>query len=75
MKKLIIDCEMGIETLVEMTPEEEAEHLAAAQAAAEEDARRLADSEIVRQQKRASLKKLAKAAGVTEVEMAELLGG
>lgn len=71
--KLIVDCSTGITTEVELTAEEIAQREADAAAFAEAEAQRLADEQANAAAKQAAQNKL-KALGLTDLEVAALVG-
>ena len=73
MHKLIVDCSTGVTTEVELTAEEIAQREADAAAFAEAEAQRLADEQAKAAAKQAAQDKL-KALGLTDLEVAALVG-
>lgn len=71
--KLVVDCSTGITTEVELTAEEIAQREADAAAFAEAEAQRLADEQARNAAKQAAQDKL-KALGLTDLEVAALVG-
>ena len=71
--KLVVDCSTGISTEVELTAEEIAQREADAAAFAEAEAQRLADEQVKAAAKQAAQDKL-KALGLTDIEVAALVG-
>jgi hypothetical protein len=71
--KLIVDCSSGVTTEVELTAEEIAQREAEAAAFAEAEAQRLADEQAKAAAKQAAQDKL-KALGLTDIEVAALVG-
>jgi hypothetical protein len=72
-RKLIIDCSTGVTTEVELTAEEIEQREADAAAFAEAEAQRLADEQAKAAAKQAAQDKL-KALGLTDLEVAALVG-
>jgi len=72
--KLVIDCSTGIATEVELTAEEIAQREADAAAWAEEQTRREAEA-AARAAAKASAETKFRALGLTDAEIAALLGG
>jgi hypothetical protein len=71
--KLVVDCSTGETTEVELTAEEIAQREADAAAYAEAEAQRLADEQAKAAAKQAAQDKL-KALGLTDIEVAALVG-
>lgn len=71
--KLVVDCSTGETTEVELTAEEIAQREADAAAFAEAEAQRLADEQAKAAAKQAAQDKL-KALGLTDIEVAALVG-
>ena len=71
--KLVVDCSTGVTTEVELTAEEIAQREADAAAYAEAEAQRLADEQAKAAAKQAAQDKL-KALGLTDIEVAALVG-
>jgi hypothetical protein len=71
--KLVVDCATGITSEVELTDEEIAQREADAAAFAETEAQRLADEQAKAAAKQAAQDKL-KALGLTDLEVAALVG-
>jgi len=71
--KLVVDCSTGVTTEVELTAEEIAQREADAAAFAEAEAQRLADEQAKAAAKQAAQDKL-KALGLTDIEVAALVG-
>ena len=73
MEKVIVDCSTGESTIVPLTAEEIAEREAAAAAFAEAEAAREAEAQVKAAAKQSAQDKL-KALGLSDIEIAALVG-
>ena len=73
MQKVIIDCQTGEQTVVDLTPEEIAEHEKAVKETMERDAQIEAER-LALEEKRQSAKEKLEALGLTAEEIAAITG-
>jgi hypothetical protein len=73
MQKIIVDCQTGEQTVVDLTPEEIAEHEKAVKEAIELD-KQLEAERLALEEKRQSAKEKLEALGLTAEEIAAITG-